>query len=477
MAAVVSNTPINTNTGSRIPNNVSKSGNSNNSNKKNKNRKMHLAEFIGNMDNMSIIHKEKIYIKRENNKNTENNKSYIPQDVFDKAKTIMSDPELKKKHLEKSTPCIRMDKCDVKDCTYAHTREELKAPLCLYDSYCKKEGCKFLHPSLNETFGIWVNKNGYSNIFFPGEKTTSGCATQTKPSVKNSPVHRTQSECHVVNEKSDIRKKYKEMMARVENEPNSSIPKPTPITSPISQDNRPLEASVLTEKLEQVFTQNPEDFPPMNPNTEKKEEVSTCATEAKTYVDIIKSTLDKTLVQEKAVSKLSWYEQCEEESDIKETDLNAKFLVDGVDRSPRKMENKNQPCCAHSEAVQNSPKQTPLNVSTGNILSTLPNPIPVSNPVPNPVSNPVPIQQSNIVIPPLNIPSPPPSVYLVPVQIPNSSPCSPKSTPSSSRRGSVVSTNDEVVIKLPSNVDNKLVVDMTKMLIKKGIKNIKIEFN
>jgi hypothetical protein len=85
--------------------------------------------------------------------------------VFNEAKRICSNPDLMKKHFEKSKFCIHINTAnhDKMKCSYAHGPEDYSPPKCFNGKFCNKNGCELFHQNM-ETIESYMKK---LSITFP----------------------------------------------------------------------------------------------------------------------------------------------------------------------------------------------------------------------------------------------------------------------------------------------------------------------
>jgi hypothetical protein len=83
------------------------------------------------------------------------------------ANQIMANPEMMRKHLDKSKVCQTMD-CPNDGCQDAHFIEEYKAPVCLFLEFCKNPNCKMYHPHLGSPHE-YVRYIGMDNVLMTRE--------------------------------------------------------------------------------------------------------------------------------------------------------------------------------------------------------------------------------------------------------------------------------------------------------------------
>lgn len=109
------------------------------------------------------------------------------QKVMENARLIMGNPHLKAKHIEKTQPCRNMPCKKKENCKYAHSDEEYKLPLCLYEEFCKKMGCQMYHPN-RETRQEFMERNHIGFVtktvsqnakYIPHNRNTKMCTNMT----------------------------------------------------------------------------------------------------------------------------------------------------------------------------------------------------------------------------------------------------------------------------------------------------------
>lgn len=68
--------------------------------------------------------------------------------VFEQAKKTMSNDVMKKKHFEKTIACKHGEGCTRREtCSFYHSEEERKLPMCMFLQYCSNMNCELVHPT------------------------------------------------------------------------------------------------------------------------------------------------------------------------------------------------------------------------------------------------------------------------------------------------------------------------------------------
>ena len=84
----------------------------------------------------------------------------------DEAFAKLNDKKEMVKRLKNSAPCrhvINKGRCVLSFCSFAHSKEELTPPPCLFGNACKKINCNNIHPG--ESREDWLGKMNYDEVF------------------------------------------------------------------------------------------------------------------------------------------------------------------------------------------------------------------------------------------------------------------------------------------------------------------------
>lgn len=97
-------------------------------------------------------------------------------EVMAHAKLLRSDRMAMNEHLKKSKPCANMS-CLKTDCNFAHSLDEFRAPLCIYQEFCESPTCTMFHPN-RQTLDEYIT---FHNISFEKkcDDTTSQHSTHS----------------------------------------------------------------------------------------------------------------------------------------------------------------------------------------------------------------------------------------------------------------------------------------------------------
>lgn len=67
-------------------------------------------------------------------------------EVMERAKLLRADRNAMNEHLRKSKPCTNTA-CLKTDCGFAHSLDDFRAPVCIYEEFCESATCTMFHPN------------------------------------------------------------------------------------------------------------------------------------------------------------------------------------------------------------------------------------------------------------------------------------------------------------------------------------------